>query len=244
MGRAVGGAMDFRDIASVQILRGPQGTLFGRNTIGGAVLLTTNPPGEDAGNSVRLGVGEDNLFEAFGAFDLPLGDTWAARVALGGRQRDGYVKRAFDGEDLGDEKMYTGQLALRWKPSDSFAHDAARRLHEGRRERLAVRVPVDERGRDLRRCREHRRRLSRTSSIRSRRRCSSVRSMIPVAATMRRRSGIHQRWHVSRFQHARESAACRWCALGRERCAGVQVDHRGPAAWNGPARATPTTRRC
>ena len=70
---------------------------------------------------MRLGVGEDNLFEAFGAFDLPLGDTWAARVALGGRQRDGYVERAFDGEDLGDEEMYTGQLALRWKPSDSFA---------------------------------------------------------------------------------------------------------------------------
>ena len=121
MGRAVGGAMEFRDISSVQILRGPQGTLFGRNTIGGAVLLTTNQPGEEAGNSVRLGVGEDNLFEAFGAFDIPLSDTWAARVALGGRQRDGYVQRAFDGEDLGDEEMYTGQLALRWKPSDSFA---------------------------------------------------------------------------------------------------------------------------
>ena len=42
MGRRSGGAMEFRDIASVQILRGPQGTLFGRNTIGGAVLLTTN----------------------------------------------------------------------------------------------------------------------------------------------------------------------------------------------------------
>jgi iron complex outermembrane receptor protein len=40
MGRAVGAAMEFRDIANVQILRGPQGTLFGRNTIGGAVLLT------------------------------------------------------------------------------------------------------------------------------------------------------------------------------------------------------------
>ncbi len=65
MGRAVGGAMDFRDIASVQILRGPQGTLFGRNTIGGAVLLTTNAPGEDAGNSVRLGVGEDSLLRGF-----------------------------------------------------------------------------------------------------------------------------------------------------------------------------------
>ena len=119
MGRAVGGAMDFRDIASVQVLRGPQGTLFGRNTIGGAVLLTTNAPGEGAGNSVRLGVGDDSLYELYGAFDLPLSDTWSARLSLGGRQRDGYVKRAFDGKDLGDENMYTGQLAVRWKPSDS-----------------------------------------------------------------------------------------------------------------------------
>ncbi len=121
MGRAVGGAMDFRDIASVQILRGPQGTLFGRNTIGGAVLLTTNQPGDGAGNSVRLGVGEDNLREVYGAFDLTGDDErFAARIALGARQRDGYVKRAFDGKDLGDEDMFTAQMAMRWKPSDSF----------------------------------------------------------------------------------------------------------------------------
>ncbi len=120
MGRAVGAAMEFRDIASVQILRGPQGTLFGRNTIGGAVLLTTNEPGTDAGNSVRVGLGEDNLREAFGAFDVPLGGDFSARLALGLRQRDGYVTRVSDGKDLGDEDMRTGQLALRWKPSEAF----------------------------------------------------------------------------------------------------------------------------
>ena len=121
MGRAVGAAMEFRDIANVQILRGPQGTLFGRNTIGGAVLLTTNEPGTDAGNSVRVGLGDDDLREAFGAFDLPLGGDWSARLALGMRQRDGYVTRVSDGKDLGDEDMFTGQVALRWKPSDAFS---------------------------------------------------------------------------------------------------------------------------
>ena len=120
MGRAVGAAMEFRDIASVQILRGPQGTLFGRNTIGGAVLLTSNEPGTDAGNSVRVGLGEDNLREIFGAFDLPLGGNWSARLALGMKQRDGYVTRVSDGKDLGDEDMRTGQVAVKWQPSDSF----------------------------------------------------------------------------------------------------------------------------
>jgi len=116
MGRSVGGAMDFRDIASVQVLRGPQGTLFGRNTIGGAVLITTNAPGEGAGNTVRVGVGEDNLFEGFAAFDIPISDNWAARASVGFRQRDGYVTRAFDDADLGNEDTYSGQLAVRWTP--------------------------------------------------------------------------------------------------------------------------------
>jgi len=121
MGRSVGAAMEFRDIANVQILRGPQGTLFGRNTIGGAVLLNTNQPGTDAGSSVRVGVGEDALLEAFGAFDLPLGGNWSARLAVGMRQRDGYVERVSDGKDLGDEDMQTGQVAVRWQPAEAFS---------------------------------------------------------------------------------------------------------------------------
>jgi iron complex outermembrane receptor protein len=67
-----------------------------------------------------VGLGDDNLREAFGAFDIPLGGNWSSRLALGFKQRDGYVKRVFDGKDLGDEDMRTGQAAVRWKPSDAF----------------------------------------------------------------------------------------------------------------------------
>ena len=210
MGRAVGGAMEFRDIASVQILRGPQGTLFGRNTIGGAVLLTTNQPGEEAGNSVRLGVGEDNLLEAFGAFDMPLGDTWAARVALGGRQRDGYVTRVSDGEDLGDEEMYTGQLALRWKPSDSFAMTLRADYTKEDENGSPFVFHVDERGARPSSVPRASPPAARTFSTRSRRRCSWARSMTPVAATMPRPSVNSPT--VARIPRRARSRtrACRW----------------------------------
>ena len=118
MGRAVGAAMDFRDIASTQVLRGPQGTLFGRNTIGGAVLVTTNKPG--AGNSIRLGAGEDSLFEGFVAADLVDEDQYGVRIAFGGRVRDGYVNRVSDGKDFGDDEMYTGQLTVEFRPTDNL----------------------------------------------------------------------------------------------------------------------------
>lgn len=121
MGRSVGAATEFRDVASVQVLRGPQGTLFGRNTIGGAVLLTTNGPGEGAGSMVRGTIGEDNLYELFGAVDLFDTGQWSARLSAGGRKRDGYVTRVSDGKDLGNEDMLTGQASLRWKPTESLS---------------------------------------------------------------------------------------------------------------------------
>ncbi len=118
VGRAVGGALEFGDIASVEVLRGPQGTLFGRNTIGGAILVRTREPelGVFGGNA-RFRVGQDNLYEGFAALNLPIAETMAARVSGGFRKRDGYVTRAFDGLDLGDDNGFTLNGALLWEMS-------------------------------------------------------------------------------------------------------------------------------
>ncbi len=135
MGRSVGGAMEMRDIATTQILRGPQGTLFGRNTIGGAVLLSTNGPGQGAGRTLRASIGEDNLFDLFGAFDLLDGEKWSARASAGMRKRDGYVTRVFDGADLGDEDSKNGQIAVRFQPRDDLSFtmrfDSAKETENG-----------------------------------------------------------------------------------------------------------------
>lgn len=121
LGRAVGGAIDFGDIDGVEVLRGPQGTLFGRNTIGGAILVRTRQPelGVFSGRA-RFRVGTDNLYEGFAALNIPLGSTLAARVSGGFRKRDGYVIRAFDGLDLGNDNSQSFNGALKWEPSSDF----------------------------------------------------------------------------------------------------------------------------
>ena len=120
MGQSVGGTMDFRDIAGVQVLRGPQGTLFGRNTIGGAILLTTKEPGEEFGGTFKGGVGSDNLRELNLALDIPLGDKVKSRFTYGTRIQDGYVIRVSDGTDLGDKNSYTATGKIVFTPSDDF----------------------------------------------------------------------------------------------------------------------------
>src|SRR5437879_4476420 len=116
VGTAVGARMDLRDIASVQVLRGPQGTLFGRNTIGGAVLISTTDPGNKFGGTVRGGFGSDSLFDGFVALDAPISGTLKSRFTAGRRKQDGYVSRP-DGTDLGDTNTYTLTSKFVWKPT-------------------------------------------------------------------------------------------------------------------------------
>ncbi|HEV8444348.1 MAG TPA: TonB-dependent receptor [Steroidobacteraceae bacterium] len=119
MGSAVGGTMQLRDIDSVQVLRGPQGTLFGRNTIGGAILVSTKDPGDEFSGSIRGGFGNDNLIDGFLALDAPFSDSLKARFTLGLRQQDGYVTRP-DGTDLGDTNVQMGTMKLVFAPSERF----------------------------------------------------------------------------------------------------------------------------
>ncbi len=120
MSRSVGGVLDTLDIERIEILRGPQGTLFGRNTMGGALNITSQRPGDDFGGLAELTLGDFDRIDVRAAVDLPLGDTLGLRLAASSKQRDGYVDRLLVGDALGDENRESFRASLLWTPSDRF----------------------------------------------------------------------------------------------------------------------------
>ena len=120
MSRSVGGVLDTLDIERIEILRGPQGTLFGRNTMGGALNITSQRPGREFGGLAELTLGDYDRIDVRAAVDLPLGDTLGLRLAASSKQRDGYVDRLLVGDALGDENRQSFRASLLWTPSDRF----------------------------------------------------------------------------------------------------------------------------
>lgn len=122
LGRSVGGVFDLIDTERVEVLRGPQGTLFGRNTIGGAVSVVFNKPQIDVREGyASLTVGNDSWVEAEGAVNLPLGHNIAARVSGGFTERDGYAESDFAPEiDFGNQESHQFRGQLLWEPHEQF----------------------------------------------------------------------------------------------------------------------------
>ena len=123
--RSYGGAMDFLDLERIEVLRGPQGTLFGRNTIGGTVSLYTVRPHGELRRAVEVSVGSDEMVYLTGDFNVPIKDGLYAKFGVTSRNRDGYVQRvqlaerqlsgipaATDGKDLGDEDSVSARASF------------------------------------------------------------------------------------------------------------------------------------
>lgn len=112
---------DFVDISVVEILRGPQGTLFGRNTIAGAVQVRHNAPELDEwGLSASAQIGDFGRRDLKLVANLPINDTMAARLAVKDTQHDGYWKNTHNGKDRGGTDRLTLLPSFRIKPTDSL----------------------------------------------------------------------------------------------------------------------------
>jgi len=121
--RADGALLDTTDIASVQVLRGPQGTLFGKNTTGGAVLFKTNRPQEKFEGKVMARAGNYDRSDVEVVVNVPLTDTLFTRFSGAVVKRDGYMKNVVDGKKYTDENRTSGIAQLRWLASDTVTVD-------------------------------------------------------------------------------------------------------------------------
>lgn len=112
--RAHGANMAFYDIASVEVAKGPQGTLFGRNTTGGAILVRTNRPVDTFEAYISQEIGSFSSFITEGMVNLPVAEGVALRVAGQHRERDGYIDDAITGEGINtiDENAIRATLLL------------------------------------------------------------------------------------------------------------------------------------
>lgn len=122
--RSSGTSMDVAELSRIEVLRGPQGTLYGRNTTGGAINLVTRRPNPDATEfSQILSVGSRALFRSRTSINLPVTDTIALKFAYLTETRDGFVENTGPGGDFGDRDIQGGRFDLGWEISDRMRLD-------------------------------------------------------------------------------------------------------------------------
>jgi iron complex outermembrane receptor protein len=110
------------DVNRVEVLRGPQGTLYGRNATAGSIGIITNKP-DLSGSSATgsIGFGSYDAVSATGAFNMPLSDTFGFRAALDHERHSGYVDTSPNNRKFDDLDFIAGRVHLLWKPSDNFS---------------------------------------------------------------------------------------------------------------------------
>lgn len=111
---------DFLDLEQIEVLRGPQGTLFGQNSTGGAInVVTLNPDFEEFSGSVDLSLGQYKSLRARASMNIPLSNTLAARVSMLRNNHQGFTQNIANGQDLDDADSLSARVKLLWQPSDN-----------------------------------------------------------------------------------------------------------------------------
>jgi len=130
LGKATGNGVDAMDLERIEVLKGPQGTLYGRNSIGGAINFITKKPGEELGAKVKLGAGDYGYESANIRLDVPLRDNLGMAVSAYSRTRDDLYDNSNASVDGFENLDRSGhRVSLRFTPSEnvsidySYSHD-------------------------------------------------------------------------------------------------------------------------
>jgi iron complex outermembrane recepter protein len=124
------------DIQQIEVLKGPQGALYGRNAIGGAILITTKQPSDVFEGSLKAGWEDGPGYSLRGAVSGPITDTLKFRVAASYVDHDGWLDNTFLNEKADPYQDLSGRARLVWTPSDTFSADL--RLSASRLETQAL----------------------------------------------------------------------------------------------------------
>ncbi|KIF65122.1 TonB-dependent receptor [Pseudomonas fluorescens] len=120
LGRPGMAVFDLMDIEQLEVLRGPQGTLFGKNTTAGVINISTRAPSFTPERSIETSVGEDGYFQTKGTLSGPLNDVLAGRLSAYRTRSDGDIKNEFNGHDLNGGSRDGFRAQLLFKPNENF----------------------------------------------------------------------------------------------------------------------------
>ena len=119
--RPQGAVLDIYDVQRIEVLRGPQGSLYGRNTVGGAVKYVTNTLSNDPELTLRGAYGSYNQIDLMAAGSLPLADNFRVGGAIASYQRDGYGTNVNTGAEHYNKDVLAGRISAEWEPRDDMS---------------------------------------------------------------------------------------------------------------------------
>ena len=123
LSRIRGNQLDLLDLERLEVLRGPQGTLYGKNTIGGAIKFVTRKPGDALRANGSVTLGSYNQFDLKGAVSGPLSEYIGAGIAVMRATRDGFVEDEGDGREYNNRNTFAGRAVVAITPSDRLRFD-------------------------------------------------------------------------------------------------------------------------
>lgn len=126
VGTSIGGGFETEDLQRIEVLRGPQGTLYGRNATGGAINIISNKPDPSGfAAKVSYSLGNFDLRRANATLNLPLSDRLAVRGTVVSVQRDGLQDNLGPGRDFAEQDRFAARASVRFQPNDRFTIDYA-----------------------------------------------------------------------------------------------------------------------
>lgn len=120
MARPQGNVIDIYDVERIEILRGPQGTLYGRNTVGGAIKYVTRRLDDEFSGSVKATYGDYDQIDLVGTVSVPVSDTFRIGGTVASFQRDGYGENKTTGDEHYDKDVFAYRLSAEWLPTEDL----------------------------------------------------------------------------------------------------------------------------